>query len=130
MKSVKVSFLKTISRKKTLDCFQCSEPFEIEGMKWTKVSLQGQSFMLHQIRKMIGIESFLFLKFKLIIISDDCALCPIFCALKDHQILFWEEYSEYYFSPWRIFIARSSRQTSKEKNSYSSRLPTMVIIEN
>lgn len=37
-----------------LEC-KCSEPFEIDGAKFVKVVLLGQSFVLHQIRKMIGL---------------------------------------------------------------------------
>lgn len=31
-----------------------SEPFYVDGMEWVRVLFHGQSFMLHQIRKMIG----------------------------------------------------------------------------
>jgi len=34
--------------------FVCGEPFEKEGMEWCILKIKGQSFMLHQIRKMIG----------------------------------------------------------------------------
>lgn len=33
---------------------QVNDPIIIEGMEWISVKLHGQSFMLHQIRKMIG----------------------------------------------------------------------------
>ncbi|GME89770.1 unnamed protein product [Ambrosiozyma monospora] len=37
--------------------FKVSEPFEIEGIEWVSVKVHGQSFMLHQIRKMIGLTT-------------------------------------------------------------------------
>ncbi|KAJ8907423.1 hypothetical protein NDN08_007535 [Rhodosorus marinus] len=37
-----------------LEC-TCSEPFTIENNSFLKVSLVGQSFVLHQIRKMVGL---------------------------------------------------------------------------
>jgi len=35
--------------------FTCSEPFEKDGMEYVILEVKGQSFMLHQIRKMIGL---------------------------------------------------------------------------
>ena len=35
---------------------QCGEPFVREGIEFVAMTVRGQSFMLHQIRKMIGGE--------------------------------------------------------------------------
>ncbi|KAJ1341004.1 tRNA pseudouridine(38-40) synthase [Batrachochytrium salamandrivorans] len=35
--------------------FACSDPFIRSGMEWVSLKVKGQSFMLHQIRKMIGL---------------------------------------------------------------------------
>ncbi|XP_033113411.1 tRNA pseudouridine synthase A-like isoform X2 [Anneissia japonica] len=35
--------------------FTCSEPFMQDGMEFTTLRVRGQSFMLHQIRKMVGL---------------------------------------------------------------------------
>ncbi|ORX81561.1 pseudouridine synthase [Anaeromyces robustus] len=34
--------------------FNCSEPFIRNGVEWLSLKIQGQAFMIHQIRKMIG----------------------------------------------------------------------------
>ena len=33
---------------------QCGKPFEEDGREFITIAVKGQSFMLHQIRKMIG----------------------------------------------------------------------------
>jgi tRNA pseudouridine38-40 synthase len=35
--------------------FTCGEPFVRDELEWVLVRIKGQSFMLHQIRKMIGL---------------------------------------------------------------------------
>ena len=42
------------SKRYILD-FTCSEPFVREGLEWVSLRVHGQSFMLHQIRKMVGL---------------------------------------------------------------------------
>ena len=34
--------------------FECSQPFEVDGEEFVRCEVVGQSFMLHQIRKLIG----------------------------------------------------------------------------
>ena len=34
--------------------FDCSEPFTVDGVDFVRCVVVGQSFMLHQIRKLIG----------------------------------------------------------------------------
>jgi len=34
--------------------FKCSDPFIRNGVEWLSLKIQGQAFMIHQIRKMIG----------------------------------------------------------------------------
>jgi len=34
--------------------FECCEPFVIDGLEMVALKVKGQSFMLHQIRKMVG----------------------------------------------------------------------------
>jgi len=34
--------------------FVCGEPYEKDGLEWCLIKIKGQSFMIHQIRKMIG----------------------------------------------------------------------------
>ncbi|KAK4324912.1 hypothetical protein Pmani_004473 [Petrolisthes manimaculis] len=33
----------------------CGQPFERDGLEWIIIKIKGQSFMLHQIRKMVGL---------------------------------------------------------------------------
>jgi tRNA pseudouridine38-40 synthase len=42
------------SSKRYIMSFDCSEPFQRHGIEWVTLTIHGQSFMLHQIRKMVG----------------------------------------------------------------------------
>lgn len=44
----------TPQAKRYIKSYTC-EPFEIEGEQWVRLVVIGQSFMLHQIRKMVGL---------------------------------------------------------------------------
>nr|KAG5705145.1 hypothetical protein BaRGS_030862 [Batillaria attramentaria] len=43
------------SSKRYIMSFECGEPFVREGMEFAVITVKGQSFMLHHIRKMIGL---------------------------------------------------------------------------
>ncbi|KAJ3282335.1 tRNA pseudouridine synthase 1 [Borealophlyctis nickersoniae] len=40
---------------RNIKSFECGKPFVREGIEWVSCKVHGQSFMLHQIRKMIGL---------------------------------------------------------------------------
>ncbi|KAK7077696.1 tRNA pseudouridine synthase 1 [Halocaridina rubra] len=43
------------SAKRYIIDIDCGDPFEREGLEWVIIKIKGQSFMLHQIRKMVGL---------------------------------------------------------------------------
>jgi len=43
------------SSKRYMRSIKCSKPFDLFGVPYVRITLEGQSFMLHQIRKMIGV---------------------------------------------------------------------------
>jgi len=43
------------SAKRFVMSMSCGSPFVVDGMEFCVISVQGQSFMIHQIRKMIGL---------------------------------------------------------------------------
>ena len=44
------------SAKRFIHSFTCSEPFIYNGLELVSLKVKGQSFMLHQIRKMVRVE--------------------------------------------------------------------------
>jgi tRNA pseudouridine38-40 synthase len=42
------------SAKRYIMSMECGEPFVKDGLEFAVITVKGQSFMLHQIRKMIG----------------------------------------------------------------------------
>ncbi|CAN0502062.1 unnamed protein product, partial [Ectocarpus sp. 12 AP-2014] len=42
------------SCKRLITSFTASDPFEHEGMEWIRLTVGGQSFIMHQIRKMVA----------------------------------------------------------------------------
>lgn len=47
-------FLDDSSKRYIID-IECGEPFERNGLEWIVIRIKGQSFMMHQIRKMVGL---------------------------------------------------------------------------
>jgi tRNA pseudouridine38-40 synthase len=45
------------SAKRLIKSFTCSEPFIRDGTEWVSLKVHGQSFMMHQIRKMVGMAA-------------------------------------------------------------------------
>lgn len=43
------------SAKRYITTFKCSDPFLVQDVEFARIEVYGQSFMLHQIRKMIGL---------------------------------------------------------------------------
>ncbi|KAJ1978947.1 tRNA pseudouridine synthase 1 [Dimargaris verticillata] len=43
------------SAKRVIRSFTCSAPMLIDGTEWLSLKVHGQSFMMHQIRKMVGL---------------------------------------------------------------------------
>ena len=40
--------------KRFMETFRCQDPVVVEGVEWIPTQVLGQSFLLHQIRKMIS----------------------------------------------------------------------------
>ncbi|KCV72290.1 tRNA pseudouridine38-40 synthase, variant [Fonticula alba] len=43
------------SAKRIIHWFRCAEPRIIDGVEWVPLQVKGQSFMMHQIRRMVGL---------------------------------------------------------------------------
>lgn len=54
--TVKTTF-KDSSAKRHIKSITVSDPFERNGTEWVSIKLHGQSFMMHQIRKMVGMAA-------------------------------------------------------------------------
>ena len=67
--------------------FECSQPFIRQDTEWVSLKVHGQSFMLHQIRKMVGL-GMLFVKShnKNSYFDDPNTLPPL-----NHQPSIWED---------------------------------------
>ena len=52
-----VNHLKDTSASRYMISTKVSDPFVIEGTEWVSIKIHGQSFMLHQIRKMIAMAT-------------------------------------------------------------------------
>ncbi|KGK37995.1 tRNA pseudouridine(38-40) synthase [Pichia kudriavzevii] len=66
------------SAKRFMKSFKVSDPFLIEGTEWISIKIHGQSFMLHQIRKMIGMAA--------LVIRTGCPLSRIQEAFGESKI--------------------------------------------
>ena len=55
-------------------CVQCSEPFELCGTEVVKLTVEGASFVLNQIRKMVGTLPYSFVA---AVYSVYAYMCPI-----------------------------------------------------
>lgn len=66
------------SARRYMKSFKVSEPFLIEGTEWISIKVHGQSFMLHQIRKMIGMVA--------LVIRTGCPLERIEEAFGENKI--------------------------------------------
>jgi tRNA pseudouridine38-40 synthase len=66
------------SAKRYMKSFTVSEPFLMEGTEWISIKIHGQSFMLHQIRKMIGMAA--------LVIRTGCPLSRIEEAFGETKI--------------------------------------------
>lgn len=66
------------SARRYMKSFKVSDPFLIEGTEWISIKIHGQSFMLHQIRKMIGMVA--------LVIRTGCPLERIEEAFGENKI--------------------------------------------
>lgn len=66
------------SAKRNIMSVNVSDPFLIDGTEWVSIKIHGQSFMLHQIRKMIGMVA--------LVVRTGCPIARVSEAFRQDKI--------------------------------------------